>query len=65
MATWCCLKMICLIIIIKTFSTGYMLRDMRNMVKAYKEAYDAAPRTRTGQTLERNLKYYENLMKQQ
>ena len=45
--------------------TYAMLRDMNNMVKAYKEAYDVAPRTRTGQTLERNLKYYENLMKQQ
>jgi len=45
--------------------TYAMLRDMNNMVKAYKEAYDAAPRTRTGQTLERNLKYYENMMKQQ
>lgn len=41
-----------------------MLRDLENMVKAYKKAYDAAPRTRTGQALERNLEYYEKLMKQ-
>lgn len=44
--------------------TYAMLRDMKNMLKAYQEAYDVAPRTRTGQSLERNLKYYEKLMKQ-
>ncbi len=40
------------------------LRDIPNMIQAYQDAYDAAPDSRTGKILKRNLDYYAEMMKQ-
>lgn len=45
--------------------TYAFLRDINNMVKCYREAYETAPESRTGQILKRNLEYYDNMMKPQ
>ncbi len=44
--------------------TYAFLRDIPRMIEAYKAAYEVAPESRTGQTLKRNLEYYEKMMKQ-
>ena len=44
--------------------TYAFLRDIPRMIKAYKDAYEVAPESRTGQILKRNLEYYERMMNQ-
>lgn len=43
--------------------TYAFLRDIPNMIKAYQEAYDADPESRTGKILKKNLDYYAEMMK--
>lgn len=45
--------------------TYAFLRDIPNMIKAYQEAYDADPESRTGKILKKNLDYYAEMKKQQ
>lgn len=44
--------------------TYAFLRDIPNMIKAYQEAYDADPESRTGKILKKNLDYYAEMKKQ-
>ncbi len=41
--------------------TYAFMRDIPRMIEAYKAAYEAAPESRTGRVLKRNLDYYEKM----
>lgn len=48
---------------VKGDTYGFM-RDIPKMIEAYKAAYEAAPDSRTGKVLRKNLDYYAEMMKQ-